>query len=83
MKAILLLTLLTGFFSFSQTAVDADIDAVESKVIEWRRHFHQNPELSNREFLTARKIAEHLRDLGLEVQVGVGKTGISLPSIAD
>ena len=44
MKAILLLTLLTGFFSFSQTAVDADIDAVESKVIEWRRHFHQNPE---------------------------------------
>jgi hypothetical protein len=30
-----------------------DIDAIESKVIDWRHHFHQNPELSNREFKTA------------------------------
>ena len=28
-------------------------DQVEQKVIEWRRHVHQNPELSNREFKTA------------------------------
>lgn len=49
---------------------------VESKVIEWRHHFHQNPELSNREFKTAEKIAEHLKSLGLEVQTGVAKTGV-------
>lgn len=53
-----------------------DIDAIESKVIDWRHHFHQNPELSNREFKTAEKIAEHLKSLGMEVQTGVGKTGV-------
>ncbi len=49
---------------------------VESKVIDWRHHFHQNPELSNREFNTAEKIAEHLKSLGLEVQTGIAKTGV-------
>lgn len=53
-----------------------DIDAIESKVIDWRHHFHQNPELSNREFKTAEKIAEHLKSLGMDVQTGVGKTGV-------
>lgn len=76
MKQLLVLLLLTPFLNFSQTSVDNDIDAIESKVIEWRRDFHQNPELSNREFMTARKIAEHLRALGMEVTVGVGKTGV-------
>ena len=33
--------------------LEKDIAAVESKVIEWRRDFHQHPELSNREFKTA------------------------------
>lgn len=49
---------------------------IESKVIEWRRDFHQNPELSNREFKTAEKIAKHLKSLGIEVQTGVAKTGV-------
>ena len=76
MRFSLLFVLGFSFLSFSQSKVDNDINAIESKVIEWRRHFHQNPELSNREFMTARKIAEHLRSLGLEVTVGVGKTGV-------
>ncbi|GMG87615.1 amidohydrolase [Biformimicrobium ophioploci] len=50
--------------------------AVEPKVIEWRRHIHQNPELSNREFKTAEMIAGHLEKLGLEVQTGVAHTGV-------
>ncbi|MDI5950652.1 amidohydrolase [Flavobacterium yafengii] len=50
--------------------------SLESKVITWRRDFHQNPELGNREFKTAEKIAAHLRSLGIEVQTGVGKTGV-------
>lgn len=49
---------------------------VEPKVIEWRRHFHQYPELSNREVKTAAKVAEHLKSLGIEVQTGVAKTGV-------
>lgn len=49
---------------------------VEDKMIDWRHHFHQNPELSNREFATAAKIAEHLKSLGLEVQTGVAGTGV-------
>lgn len=53
------------------------IDAsLEQKVIEWRRDFHQHPELSNREFRTAEKIAEHLTNLGLEVQTEIAHTGV-------
>jgi amidohydrolase len=52
------------------------IDNVEPKVIEWRRYFHENPELSNREFETAKKIAAHLKSLGIEVQTGVAHTGV-------
>jgi len=51
-------------------------DKIEQKVIEWRRHVHQNPELSNREFETAKYIEAHLRNLGISVQTGVAKTGV-------
>ncbi|MFN7330730.1 MAG: amidohydrolase [Bacteroidota bacterium] len=57
------------------SALDQQAKALESKVIDWRRHFHQNPELSNREFKTGAKIAEHLKSLGLEVRYPVAKTG--------
>ena len=50
--------------------------AIQSKLVEWRRHLHQNPELSNREFKTAAYIAEHLKNLGLEIQTGIAKTGV-------
>ncbi|MDC7993873.1 amidohydrolase [Altibacter sp. HG106] len=53
-----------------------DIANIENKVIEWRRYFHENPELSNREFNTAKKIAEHLNALGMEVQTEIAKTGV-------
>ena len=53
-----------------------DYKLVESKVIEWRREIHQNPELSNREFKTAEKIAAHLNSLGIAVQTGVAHTGV-------
>lgn len=57
------------------TKLDQQAKEMEAKVIEWRRHFHQNPELSNREFKTGAKIAEHLKSLGLEVKYPVAKTG--------
>ncbi|MCU0323569.1 MAG: amidohydrolase [Chitinophagaceae bacterium] len=42
----------------------------------WRRDFHQFPELSNREFNTSKKVAQHLKSLGLEVKEGIAKTGV-------
>jgi len=51
-------------------------DEIEEKVIEWRRYFHENPELSNREFKTAEKVAAHLKKLGLQVETGVAHTGV-------
>ena len=49
---------------------------VMPQVVEWRRHLHQYPELSNREFKTAKYVENHLRSLGLEVKTGVAKTGV-------
>jgi len=59
-----------------QTKLDKQAGEMEQKVIEWRRHIHQYPELSNQETKTAAYIAEHLRSLGLKVQTGVAKTGV-------
>ncbi len=49
---------------------------IEAKVVLWRRDFHRHPELSNREVRTARKVAEHLEALGLEVRTEVAHTGV-------
>jgi len=51
-------------------------DNIESKCIAWRRDIHQHPELGNNEYRTAKLIANHLRSLGIEVQEGIGKTGV-------
>lgn len=59
-----------------QTKIDQQAKELEPKVIEWRRHFHQYPELSNREFKTAAYVAEHLKALGIEVKTGVAHTGV-------
>jgi len=56
--------------------IDAETDARFDSIVEWRRHFHRNPELSNREFETAEYIAEFLRDLDMEVMTGVAHTGV-------
>jgi len=56
---------------------DVKISAdLEQQVIEWRRHLHQHPELSNREFATAKFITAHLKKLGIEVTTKVAHTGV-------
>lgn len=59
-----------------QGKIDKQAKEMETKMIQWRRDFHQNPELSNREFKTAAKVAEHLKALGIEVQTGIAHTGV-------
>jgi amidohydrolase len=49
---------------------------VEPNLIEWRRHFHEFPELSNREFNTGNYIADYLKSIGLEVKYPIAKTGV-------
>jgi len=46
------------------------------KVIEWRHDIHQNPELSNREFRTAKKVEAHLLSLGIKVETKIAYTGV-------
>ena len=58
-------------------ALSQDIDGLMSKVVKWRHHFHQYPELGNREFKTSKYIAEILTDLGLEVNTGIAYTGVT------
>lgn len=60
----------------AQTGVAAMADEIEPQVIQWRRYIHQNPELSNREFETAKYVEEFLRSLGMEVHTGVAITGV-------
>ena len=76
MKKILALLLFASISISAQNSIEQDIINIEDKLIEWRRDFHQNPELSNREFKTAEKIAKHLKSLGLEVETNVAKTGV-------
>lgn len=63
--------------ALAQANTDAMADALESKVIAWRRHIHQNPELSFQEVKTAAYVVEALRVMpGIEIQTGLAKTGV-------
>jgi len=72
-KYIILTTLFISFSSLNAQSISANL---EQKVIQWRHEIHQNPELSNREFKTAEKVANHLKSLGIEVQTGIAHTGV-------
>ena len=79
MKKILATIILFSGFSFSQTLTEQlenDIDGLMTKVVEWRHHFHEYPELSNREFKTSQYIKDVLENLGLEVQSDIAYTGL-------
>ena len=79
MKKILVTIILFSGFSFGQTLTEQlenDIDGLMTKVVEWRHHFHEYPELSNREFKTSQYIKDVLENLGLEVQSDIAYTGL-------
>jgi amidohydrolase len=60
-----------SFENIDQAAAD-----IQPQVVEWRRWFHANPELSNREFNTSARIAETLTEMGLEPRTGIAHTGV-------
>jgi len=81
--SILLISLCLSSTNLAAANNSVPLESIESlsnelsqQVVAWRRDLHQNPELSNREFRTARIVADHLRGLGMEVQTGVAHTGV-------
>ena len=77
-----LLFVFTIIFSLSCQAqisweeVDRLASEAQPQVVEWRRWFHENPELSNREFNTSVRVAEILSGMGLEARTGIAHTGV-------
>ena len=74
---------LCSFFAFStyaqkawEAVINSAVAKIEPKCIQWRRQLHANPELGNREFKTAKLVADHLRSLGIDVKEGVAHTGV-------
>ena len=74
-----LIFLFVGILSFSQELdkkINQLISDYENDVIELRHWFHENAELSNREFKTAKRIEQELIKIGLSPQTGIAKTGV-------
>ena len=81
MRKLMSLFLLFGFSASAQELPAGYEQLVKNetpKLIEWRRYFHQHPELSNREVNTAKKIEEHLKQLGISTRrvAGTGVVGV-------
>jgi len=53
-----------------------EAEAMREELVRVRRDFHQHPELAFQEIRTASIVAQQLSDLGMEVQTGVGRTGV-------
>ena len=74
--AILLLFPAIASAQITPAQIDELAAEAQPQVVEWRRWFHQNPELGNREFRTSARIAEELEKMGLQPQTGIAHTGI-------
>lgn len=59
-----------------QSSDNNEIDDLVAPLVSFRRDIHANPELAYEEHRTAKKIAEALSELGLEVHTGIGRTGL-------
>ncbi len=80
MRSLLFVFVIT--FSLSSQAqvsweeIDVLAQDAQAQVVEWRRWFHENPELSNREFNTSARVASILTGMGLEPRTGIAHTGV-------
>ena len=75
--SVFFLLLLSSFATADlKQELDEQLDPLMSKVIAWRHNLHQNPELSNREYKTSKKVATHLRSLGIKVETKIAYTGV-------
>lgn len=56
---------------------------IETKAVEWRRAFHEDPEISYHEERTQQRIAQILRDMGLEPTLGTKHHGVMATIVGD
>ncbi len=49
---------------------------LQEQIVAWRREVHKHPELGFQEHRTAQLVADALRDIGIRVETGIGKTGV-------
>lgn len=57
-------------------AWNEQLEKMYEKMVEWRRHFHQYPELTNQEYKTSKMIADILTDFGIDIRTNVGSMGV-------
>ncbi|HJV19543.1 MAG TPA: amidohydrolase [Sediminibacterium sp.] len=69
------LLLLSALPGPAQTNLEQLLKEETPKVVSWRRYFHENPELGNREFNTSKKIEASLKEWGITTRI-VAKTGV-------
>jgi len=51
------------------------VEKYEDQIIDWRREFHENPELSGEEIRTSERVCEELKKVNIKVK-RIGKTGV-------
>ena len=71
----LLILLIPGLI-IGKDPIDKAISKNLNTIIDLRHQIHQYPELGNREYKTAKLVAEHLRSLGIEVETDIAYTGV-------
>ncbi len=49
---------------------------LKEQLVGWRREIHMHPELGFEERRTSRLVADTLREMGIEIEVGVAETGV-------
>lgn len=59
-----------------QQFVNSQVNQLFEKVIGYRKHLHQYPELSYQEYETMKYISEKLTEIGIPHQTGVAETGV-------
>ena len=62
--------------SINLSEIRLEIRALQSQLVEWRRHLHQQPEIGFQERLTANFVAHKLKQWGIDYQTGIAQTGI-------
>ena len=60
----------------NRSEIRGEIRALESQLVEWRRCFHQRPELGFTEHLTSAFVSQKLQEWGIKHQTGIAQTGI-------
>ena len=50
--------------------------SLHNQLVEWRHDLHMNPQISFEEEYASNKVANLLKDFGLEVHQGIAKTGV-------